>query len=92
MRYVLLILLALATGTALYFGLTAPLVAPQHRTFDTSAGQVAVARVAGPFAHPWAVAFLAQGAMLEALMAFKRAGCAGVLTYFALDAARLLRG
>ncbi len=31
-------------------------------------------------------------AMLEALMAFKRAGCAGVLTYFALDAAGLLRG
>ncbi|HSF93975.1 MAG TPA: porphobilinogen synthase, partial [Thermohalobaculum sp.] len=30
--------------------------------------------------------------MLEALMAFKRAGCAGVLTYFALDAARLLKG
>ena len=29
--------------------------------------------------------------MLEALMAFKRAGCAGVLTYFALDAARLLK-
>jgi porphobilinogen synthase len=28
---------------------------------------------------------------LEALMAFKRAGCSGVLTYFALDAARLLR-
>jgi len=64
MRYVLLILLALATGTALYFGLTAPLVAPKHRTFDTSVGQVAVARVAGPFAHPWAVAFLTQGDML----------------------------
>ncbi len=31
-------------------------------------------------------------ATLEALMAFKRAGCSGVLTYFALDAARLLRG
>ena len=31
-------------------------------------------------------------ATLEALMAFKRAGCCGVLTYFALDAARLLRG
>jgi porphobilinogen synthase len=30
-------------------------------------------------------------ATLEALMAFKRAGCSGVLTYFALDAARLLR-
>ena len=34
----------------------------------------------------------AESATLEALMAFKRAGCAGVLTYFALDAARLLRG
>jgi porphobilinogen synthase len=33
----------------------------------------------------------ARVATLEALMAFKRAGCAGVLTYFALDAARLLR-
>jgi porphobilinogen synthase len=30
--------------------------------------------------------------ILEALTAFKRAGCAGVLSYFALDAARLLRG
>jgi porphobilinogen synthase len=29
--------------------------------------------------------------MVEALMAFKRAGADGVLTYFALDAARLLR-
>ena len=33
-----------------------------------------------------------EAATLEALMAFKRAGCCGVLTYFALDAARLLRG
>ena len=33
-----------------------------------------------------------RAATLEALMAFKRAGCCGVLTYFALDAARLLRG
>jgi porphobilinogen synthase len=30
-------------------------------------------------------------AVLEALIAFKRAGCAGVLTYFAPRAARLLR-
>jgi porphobilinogen synthase len=30
-------------------------------------------------------------AMLEALMAFKRAGCSGVLSYFAIDAARLLK-
>jgi porphobilinogen synthase len=29
--------------------------------------------------------------MMEALMAFKRAGADGILTYFALDAARLLR-
>jgi porphobilinogen synthase len=30
--------------------------------------------------------------MMESLIAFKRAGCAGVLTYFAPRAARLLRG
>ena len=30
--------------------------------------------------------------ILETLMAFKRAGCTGVLTYHALDAARLLNG
>ena len=30
--------------------------------------------------------------MLESLLAFKRAGADGVLTYFALEAARLLRG
>jgi len=29
--------------------------------------------------------------MMETLLAFKRAGADGVLTYFALDAARLLR-
>jgi porphobilinogen synthase len=29
--------------------------------------------------------------MMEALLAFKRAGADGVLTYFALDAARKLR-
>ena len=29
--------------------------------------------------------------MLESLMAFRRAGCDGVLTYFAPDVARLLR-
>ncbi|MDV2687720.1 porphobilinogen synthase, partial [Alkalihalophilus lindianensis] len=30
--------------------------------------------------------------VLETLMAFKRAGCTGVLTYHAADAARLLNG
>ena len=29
---------------------------------------------------------------MESLLAFKRAGADGVLTYFARDAARLLRG
>ncbi|MEO1491450.1 MAG: porphobilinogen synthase [Pseudomonadota bacterium] len=29
--------------------------------------------------------------MIESLMAFKRAGCSGILTYFALDAARALK-
>jgi porphobilinogen synthase len=33
-----------------------------------------------------------DAAMMESLLAFKRAGADGVLTYFALDAARLLRG
>ncbi len=33
-----------------------------------------------------------EAAMLESLMAFRRAGCDGVLTYFALEVARLLRG
>jgi porphobilinogen synthase len=33
-----------------------------------------------------------EGAMLEALLAFKRAGCDGILTYAALDVARTLRG
>jgi porphobilinogen synthase len=30
--------------------------------------------------------------LLETLMAFKRAGCSGILTYHAAHAARLLRG
>jgi porphobilinogen synthase len=33
-----------------------------------------------------------EKAMMESLMAFKRAGCDGILTYFAPEAARLLRG
>ena len=33
-----------------------------------------------------------ERAMLESLLAFKRAGAAGVLTYFAVDAARVIRG
>ena len=33
-----------------------------------------------------------KAAMLESLYAFKRAGAKGVLTYFALETARLLNG
>ena len=32
-----------------------------------------------------------EAVMLESLLAFKRAGCAGILTYFAVDAARALQ-
>ena len=32
-----------------------------------------------------------ERAMMESLLAFKRAGCDGILTYFALEAAKLLR-
>jgi porphobilinogen synthase len=35
-------------------------------------------------------AFARDAAILESLAAFKRAGCSGVLTYYALEAARLL--
>jgi porphobilinogen synthase len=31
-----------------------------------------------------------EAVMLESLLAFKRAGCAGILSYFAIDAARFL--
>jgi porphobilinogen synthase len=33
-----------------------------------------------------------EKAMLESLLGFKRAGAAGVLTYFAVDAAKVLKG
>jgi porphobilinogen synthase len=33
-----------------------------------------------------------EAAMAESLMAFKRAGCSGILTYFALEMARKLNG
>ena len=36
--------------------------------------------------------WLPQSCVLEALLAFKRAGADGILTYFALDAARSLKG
>jgi porphobilinogen synthase len=50
-------------------------------------GEYTMIRLAGD-----AGAIDGKAAMLEALWAFKRAGAAGVLTYFALDAARALGG
>jgi porphobilinogen synthase len=32
-----------------------------------------------------------DGVMMESLMAFRRAGADGILTYFAIEAARLLK-
>ncbi|MBN8831931.1 MAG: porphobilinogen synthase [Sphingomonadales bacterium] len=53
-------------------------------------------QVSGEYAMIEAAAAVGAGdrdaLILETLMAFKRAGCTGVLTYHALDAARLLNG
>jgi porphobilinogen synthase len=48
-------------------------------------GEYTMLRLAGD-----AGAINGEAAMMESLMAFKRAGASGVLTYFALEAARLL--
>jgi porphobilinogen synthase len=48
-------------------------------------GEYAMLKFAGD-----AGAINGEAAMMESLVAFKRAGCDGVLTYFALEAARLL--
>ncbi|TDL84107.1 porphobilinogen synthase [Palleronia sediminis] len=48
-------------------------------------GEYAMLR--GAFDHGW---LDGETAMLEALLAFRRAGCDGILTYFAPEAARLL--
>jgi porphobilinogen synthase len=53
-------------------------------------------QVSGEYAMIEAAAAVGAGdrdaLILETLMAFKRAGCTGVLTYHAMDAARLLNG
>jgi glucose/arabinose dehydrogenase len=56
------ILCALALALAL--GLPAAGAGAKEGTFRSSAGPLRVERVAGPFAHPWAVAFLPGGAKL----------------------------
>jgi porphobilinogen synthase len=63
-----------------------------HDTFSvpTFAYQVSgeYAMIAGAADRGW---IDREGAMMESLLAFKRAGCAGVLTYFAVEAAEVLR-
>ena len=49
-------------------------------------GEYAMLRAA--IANGW----LPESCVMEALLAFKRAGADGILTYFALDAARVLKG
>jgi porphobilinogen synthase len=46
------------------------------------------AMLAGAFQNGW---LSRDRCMVESLMAFRRAGASGILTYFALDAARLLK-
>jgi glucose/arabinose dehydrogenase len=64
MKYILFGLLAAVTGGALVVALSIRTPPPEQERFDTSAGEVVVERIAGPFAHPWAVAFLPGGEML----------------------------
>ena len=47
------------------------------------------AMIAGAARNGW---INGEAVMMESLLAFKRAGCDGVLTYFAPEAAKLLRG
>ncbi len=65
-----------------------------RRVKDTFNVPVAAYQVSGEYAMitmaAAAGAFDRTAAMMESLMAFKRAGCDTVLTYFALEAARLM--
>jgi porphobilinogen synthase len=66
-----------------------------HRVKETFRVPVFAYQVSGEYAMLMAAAergFLDRdSAMLESLIAFRRAGASGVLTYFARDAAILLR-
>jgi porphobilinogen synthase len=67
-----------------------------RRVKDTFGAPTFAYQVSGEYAMIQAAAqngwIDGERAMMESLMAFKRAGCDGVLTYFAPAAARLLRG
>ena len=66
-----------------------------RRVKDTFGAPTFAYQVSGEYAmikaaagHGW---IDGEAAMLESLMAFRRAGCDGVLTYFAPEVARILR-
>ncbi|MFZ1471095.1 MAG: porphobilinogen synthase [Paracoccaceae bacterium] len=67
-----------------------------RRVKDTFGAPTFAYQVSGEYAMIRAAALNGwldgERAMMESLMAFKRAGCDGILTYFAPAAARLLRG
>jgi glucose/arabinose dehydrogenase len=67
-RFVVLGLIAAATIFAGIVGLKLTMMQPDpipdRVEFQTSAGPVQVERMASPFAHPWALAFLPDGSML----------------------------
>ena len=67
-----------------------------HRVKDTFGATTFAYQVSGEYAMIQAAArngwIDGEKAMVESLMAFKRAGCDGILTYFAPAVARLLRG
>ena len=66
-----------------------------HRVKSTFGAPTYAYQVSGEYAMIKAAALNGwidgEKAMLESLMAFRRAGCDGVLTYFAPTVARLLR-
>ena len=67
-----------------------------HRVKETFQVPTYVYQVSGEYAMIEAAAangwIDGERIMMESLLAFKRAGCDGILTYFAPRAARLLRG
>jgi porphobilinogen synthase len=67
-----------------------------HRVKDTFGAPTFAYQVSGEYAMIQAAAqngwIDGEKAMVESLMAFKRAGCDGILTYFAPAVAKLLRG
>jgi porphobilinogen synthase len=65
-----------------------------RRVKDTFKAPTYVYQVSGEYAMLKAAVqngWLSEACVMEALLAFKRAGADGILTYFALDAAERLR-